>query len=91
MIVVKVDQPERAQSLLTAIGCTATREGDRILIPPDGRCEPAQINATLVQGGVAVSHLVRQHLTLEDLFLELTNSPAPEQCGRFPRASTVSG
>jgi hypothetical protein len=79
MIVVKTDQPERAHALLAGIGCMATREGDRILIALDGRCEPAQINAILVQAGIAVSHLVTQRLTLEDLFLELTSSPTPEQ------------
>ena len=71
-IVVEVDQPERAHSLLHGIGRTATRAGDRILIAPDGKCGPAQINAMLVQAGVAVSELVTQRLTLEDFFLELT-------------------
>jgi ABC-2 type transport system ATP-binding protein len=72
MIVLKVDQPERAHALLAGIGCTATCEGDRMLIAPDSRCEPAQINTMLVEAGVGVSHLMTQHLTLEDLFLELT-------------------
>src|SRR5258707_10570276 len=40
MLVVEVDQPQRAHSLLTGIGCTVTREGDCILIAPDGPCEP---------------------------------------------------
>jgi hypothetical protein len=72
MIVVEVDQPERAHSLLTGMGRKVTREGDRILIAREGVCESAQINAVLVQAGVAVSHLVTQRLTLEDFFLELT-------------------
>jgi len=76
MIVVKVDQPERAQSLLTGVGGVVTREGDRILIAAVDQCEAAQINTILVQAGVAVSHLVTQHKTLEDVFLDLTNSPA---------------
>jgi ABC-type multidrug transport system ATPase subunit len=79
MIVVEVDQPERARALLIGIGRTVIREGDRILIAPDGQCESAQINAILVQAGMAVSHLVTQHLTLEDLFLELTSYPTPEK------------
>jgi len=79
MIVVKVDQPERATALLTQIGCTVTREEERLLIPPSDRCEPAQINAILVQAGIAVSHLATQRLTLEDLFLELTSSLASEK------------
>jgi hypothetical protein len=71
--VVKVDQPERAEALLTEFGCAFTREDHRILIVPDGRYESAQINAMLVNAGVAVSHLATQRLTLEDLFLELTS------------------
>jgi hypothetical protein len=77
MIVVEVDQPERAHELLTSIGRKVTCEGDRLLIAPDGQYGSAQINAILVQAGVAVSHLVTQRSTLEDAFLELTNSPAP--------------
>ncbi|SPE34858.1 Bacitracin transport ATP-binding protein BcrA [Candidatus Sulfopaludibacter sp. SbA3] len=72
MIVVEVDQPERAQAVLTGMGCTVTREGRRILIAPDGVREAAQINAALVQAGIAVSHLAAERNTLEDFFLELT-------------------
>lgn len=79
IIVIKVDQPERAQGLLTGIGCIVTREVDRILVAPNGRWESARINAILVQAGIAVSHLATQRLTLEDLFLELTSSPTPEK------------
>ena len=79
MIVVKVDQPERAQALVTNIGCAVIREVDRILIAPDGRWEAARINTILVQAGIAVSHLATQRLTLEDLFLELTSAPIPEK------------
>ena len=50
-----------------------------LLIAPDGQYGSAQINAILVQAGVAVSHLVTQRSTLEDAFLELTNSPAPSK------------
>jgi ABC-2 type transport system ATP-binding protein len=82
VIVLQVDRPERAQSLLTGIGCASSREGDRILIEPaansnDGRFEPAYINTMLVQAGIGVSHLAARHLTLEELFLELTASRAP--------------
>ena len=76
LIVVEVDQPERAHELLTSIGRKVTCEGYRLRIAPDGQYGPAQINAILVQGGVAVSQLVTQRSTLEDAFLDLTNSPA---------------
>jgi ABC-type multidrug transport system ATPase subunit len=79
MIVVEVDQPERALALLSGICSTMTCEGNCIRIAPDSDCEPAEINALLVKAGVAVSHLMAQRPTLEDFFLELTNSPAPEK------------
>ena len=79
IIVIRVDQPERAQALLTNIGCAVTHEVNRILIAPDGRWESARINTILVQAGIAVSHLATQRLTLEDLFLELTSAPIPEK------------
>jgi ABC-2 type transport system ATP-binding protein len=72
-IVVEVDQPERAHALLTGMGYTVTREGDRILIAPDRQFGSAQINSILVQAGIAVSHLSTRRMTLEDVFLELTN------------------
>ena len=78
IIVVEVDQPERAQSLLTRVGRAVTREGGRIMIASGGQREAAQINNILVQAGVAVSHLAMRHKTLEDVFLDLTNSPAAE-------------
>ena len=73
-IAVEVDRPELAQGLLNGMGLTARRDGNRILIA-SGRYGPADINGVLVQAGFAVSHLATQRLTLEDVFLELTNSP----------------
>jgi lantibiotic transport system ATP-binding protein len=76
VIVLEVDQPHRAESLLAQIGRRVTRDGQRMLIATDDQYGPAQINSVLVQGGVAVSYLATQHLTLEDVFLELTSSVA---------------
>ena len=78
IIVLEVDQPERALTLLRGIGRSVTRQDRRILIEPDPGCEPAQINATLVMAGLAVSYLATQHKTLEEVFLDLTSSPAVE-------------
>jgi len=75
-IIAEVDQPERAHALLTGFGYTVTREGDRIWITSYDQSDRAQINALLVQAGIAVSQLTTERRTLEDLFLELTNSPA---------------
>jgi ABC-2 type transport system ATP-binding protein len=76
-IVTEVDQPDRAFALLTSIGRKVSREGARLLIAPDVGYESAKINSILVEAGVSVSHLVTQRLTLEDAFLELTNSSDP--------------
>jgi ABC-type multidrug transport system ATPase subunit len=76
MIVVEADQPERACALLTGIGRTVTRKGDQIMIVPGEEYGSAQVNAILVRAGIAVSHLATHSRTLEDVFLELTSSPA---------------
>jgi ABC-2 type transport system ATP-binding protein len=79
-IVVEVDQPERAQALLGSAGCSVTREGWRLRIAADGTLEPGLVNSMLVRSGITVSQLVLQHATLEDFFLELTDTPAaPEK------------
>jgi len=78
-IIVEVDQPERAYALLSRFCRTVARDGNILRIGPDSQCEPAQINSLLVKEGVAVSRLTAQHPTLEDLFLELTGSPAAEK------------
>ena len=74
-IAVDVDRPEEARALIGGMGLTARCQGDRLLIASDGQHGPAEINAVLVRAGFAVSHLAKQRLTLEDVFLELTNPP----------------
>lgn len=83
-VLVEVDRPERADELLTGLGLAVTRERNRILIIPNDQYESAQINTILVNAGIAVSHLARQTLILEDRFLELTGSapPVKEYAGR---------
>jgi ABC-2 type transport system ATP-binding protein len=76
VIVVEVDQPDQAHALLLGAGCAVTREGRIMRIAADGDWEPGRINAMLVRAGITVSQLVMQHATLEDFFLELTDSPA---------------
>jgi lantibiotic transport system ATP-binding protein len=70
---VEVDQPERAQALLAAVGAAVTREGNLLRIHPDFAPEASRVNALLVKAGVTVSQLTTQHPTLEDIFLELTS------------------
>ena len=78
LIVVEVDRPEQAQALLGGICRVASRDRNCLRIVQDDGCEPARINAILVQAGIAVSRLTMQHPTLEDFFLELTASPEKE-------------
>ena len=75
LIVVEVDQPQRAVSLLSGLGRNVTSEGNRLLVEPEQGFGPERINALLVAAGIAVSHLSIQGSTLEDAFLEMT-SPA---------------
>src|SRR5262249_49423553 len=79
MIVVKADPVERAQAILARLGCVVTADGDRLHIEPCEQCDPAQINTKLVQAGVAVSYLATQHLTLEELFLDLTRQTSEKE------------
>jgi lantibiotic transport system ATP-binding protein len=76
-IVVEVDQPERAENLLTSIGHQVTRDGCQISVAVGEGADPAHINALLVQAGIAVSRLSRQQPALEDFFLEIT-APSSE-------------
>ena len=79
MILVEVDRPERAHELIAGLGLAVTRERNRMWIAQDAQYVSARINTILVNAGIAVSHLATQNLTLEDLFLELTSSAAPEK------------
>jgi len=68
-----VDRPQIAVEVLSAAGCQATAaEGQILITGRDG--DPARINSILVHSGVAVSRLTVQQPTLEDLFLEITDS-----------------
>jgi ABC-2 type transport system ATP-binding protein len=77
IIVIDVDQPERAHSLLTGIALGVTREGNRLSVEPSGERDAARMNSILVQAGLAVSHLATNSSTLEDAFLQLTKADAP--------------
>jgi lantibiotic transport system ATP-binding protein len=76
MIVVEVHDPEKARALLRDAGVALRVEENRLLVTPHGDYGPPEINSMLVRAGIAVYSLGTRHLTLEDTFLELTNSPA---------------
>jgi lantibiotic transport system ATP-binding protein len=84
MIAIEVDQPDKACSLLEERGVKAARDGNAILVEPDGSVATAEINRILVAAGVAVSHLAVHRRTLEELFLDLT-SDAPQPKGTLSR------
>jgi ABC-type multidrug transport system ATPase subunit len=68
-----VNQPEEAQRLLSQEGWTVKDDGDgRLLVTVSGRSEASKINAQLVRGGVSVFHLSLERLSLEKVFLRLT-------------------
>lgn len=74
-VVLKVDQPDRACELLAGICRGLRQEGDQLSVAPDEGVDAARLNSVLVGAGISVSHLVTQHMTLEDVFMELTGPP----------------
>ena len=83
MIIVAVDDPERAGRILKQLNIPVAIEPDRIVVSPERGIAPSDINALLVRAGIAVSQLLTRHSTLEDVFLDLTavdaerTEPAP--------------
>jgi ABC-2 type transport system ATP-binding protein len=71
-IVVTVDQPERAATILAQMGCRVSCQGNRVQVASE---DPAGVNAALVQAEIAVSYLATEQATLETSFLELTSEP----------------
>ncbi len=70
---VEVDDPERAREALARLGdVEVSTDGERSLrVRLTERVSAAQVNAALVGAGVAVSALVPERESLEDVFLEL--------------------
>lgn len=72
-LVLGVDQPERARTVLEQAGWSIrSNGGQRLAVAASGRSDAALINAQLVGGGVNVYHLCQEQPTLEDIFLTLT-------------------
>ena len=72
-IVAVVERPQIALEVLSAAGYQATEAEGQISITGHNS-DPAHINSILVHGGIAVSRLMVEQPTLEDLFLEITDS-----------------
>jgi ABC-2 type transport system ATP-binding protein len=78
-VVVVVDRPQIAMEMLAAAGFQATAAEGRISIV-GSESDPARINAILVHGGIAVSRLALEQPSLEDYFLEITDSETFQEC-----------
>ncbi|TWI10620.1 ABC transporter ATP-binding protein [Aerolutibacter ruishenii] len=75
---VQCDNPVRAAGLLMAAGETVGHSGlDQLSISLQARNE-AEINRLLVEAGVQVSRLAREHVSLEAFFFDVTRAPATQ-------------
>ena len=81
-IIVEVDRPDVAATVLISAGVPVSHDGHRLRLP--GLCiGPAEINRLLVNAGLAVSLLTTDYPTLEDIFLKLTsNNPGAKNESR---------
>jgi ABC-2 type transport system ATP-binding protein len=69
----------RAHALLIGMGETVSwLDADTLVLGIETRT-PAQINQFLVEHGVAVDHLAREHASLESLFFDLTVNRAMQE------------
>jgi ABC-type multidrug transport system ATPase subunit len=78
-IVAVVDRPQIALEVLSAAGYQATAAEGQISITGHDS-DPARINSILVHDGIAVSRLTVEQPSLEDLFLEITDSEILQEC-----------
>jgi ABC-2 type transport system ATP-binding protein len=69
---VELDDPARAMRVLEALdGVVAAGEGTSVVVRLARGATPASVNAALVRAGVAVSALIPERESLEDVFLDL--------------------
>jgi ABC-2 type transport system ATP-binding protein len=73
----RVDDPERAASLLTERDVTFRRAGDCLYLPMEEESSAPLITA-LAAGGVAIFHAKTRSSTLEEMFLEATGGETVE-------------
>ncbi len=77
-----VNRTSEALEVLTRAGWTPRLNGNRYLyIPIKWRDEPVRLNALLVGQGFEVDHLSVEQPSLEDIFLELTQTASLTQQG----------
>jgi ABC-2 type transport system ATP-binding protein len=94
---VRVNDPERAVTVLTEAGRSARVENDTVIV--GGVTDGAWITETLGQAGLWLHHLVALNPDLETVFLNLTGTtPVPGRAQQVddsalpdPRATTTTG
>jgi len=74
VLVIEVDRPDDAHTLLSNAAYQVERRDERLFVNPINDTDPARINALLVHANISVSHLAMQGPTLEDVYLELTQT-----------------
>ncbi len=70
-LVVRVEEPRRAEDVLTRAGFEVTRDGDAVLVTGTGR-DGAQVSRCLAGAGMYPWEITAQTVDLETVFLELT-------------------
>lgn len=79
-LTIGVTAPEQAAQYLTKAGWESQqREDGMLVVAADSPGVAAQINHLLVSQGIEVFHLARTQLSLEDIFLKLTDGKASER------------
>jgi ABC-type multidrug transport system ATPase subunit len=79
-LAIGVTAPEQAAECLTQAGWAAQqREDGMLIVAADSPAAAAQLNHLLVSQGIEVFHLARTQLSLEDMFLTLTDGKASER------------
>jgi ABC-2 type transport system ATP-binding protein len=74
-VVLGVDQPQRSKTVLQQAGWSVRDNGgQRLTVAANNPSDAAMINAQLVRQGINVYHLNLKQPTLEDMFMELTNT-----------------
>jgi len=76
-VTVKVDQPEAAQQALRLAGWQVAHNGNHTLrVVANGEADASLLASQLVGSGYSVYHVALEQPSLEDIFLQLTASPA---------------
>jgi ABC-2 type transport system ATP-binding protein len=79
-LTIGVTAPEQAAQCLTKAGwAVRQREDGMLIVAADSPATTAKLNHLLVSQGIEVFHLARTQLSLEDIFLTLTDGNASER------------